>query len=302
MPVGERRLVVDRVERREWPDTARALHQLRLLRGVRASADTFRAAAAAAAGGMAGGDADLLAEPCPLLAEQLAEFGFPHGSLSDREDDDGASEGSQVFLAPQASSFLQVGQVLGGKQKVTHVVTQKKEHWGVVVRIQGLDLASGYVCGTMEACNVPDSQSPVITFWEGEIIDNRNHSFMTWKWEATRDVDMLHWSKFEAFKPLRVQVERSAGRCSKLAEHPYIFMRWKEQFFVNMPADCRLTIAGFYYICLNRQTGHIEGLYYDRSSSPYQRLDLRPVQCGRVLDAQQQGQQTGHNFTSYQLR
>lgn len=275
------------------------LHQLRLLRSGRAE----EAAAATAQGNLAH---DVLVEPCPLLGDELAEYGFASmGGMSDIEEDEPLPErGFGELPGPPACSYLQVGTVFAGKQRVTHVVTQKREHWGVVVRIQGIDLDRGYVCGTMEASNVPDSASPVITFWEGEVIDNRNHSFMTWKWEATKESDMNHWKKFAGFAPLIKQVERFSGRCSRLGEHPYVFMRWKEQFFVNQPADCRLTIAGFYYVCLNRATGEVEGLYYDRSSSPFQRLDLVPVQAGRLADgsAKLAAQPSGHNFTGYDLR
>lgn len=50
-----------------------------------------------------------------------------------------------------------------------------------------------------------------------------------------------------------------------------------ERCFVT-PSDSRqgLTISGFYYITLNRQTGAIDGLYYDPGSSPYQQLSLKP--------------------------
>lgn len=56
-------------------------------------------------------------------------------------------------------------------------------------------------------------------------------------------------------------------------------MRWKENFFVNMREEgsgCSLTIAGFYYVCLSRETGKIEGYYYDPNSTPYQKLELQP--------------------------
>lgn len=36
-----------------------------------------------------------------------------------------------------------------------------------------------------------------------------------------------------------------------LASQPYVFMRWNEQFFVE-GGECRLTIAGFYAVCLDR--------------------------------------------------
>lgn len=56
----------------------------------------------------------------------------------------------------------------------------------VVVRVQGVDMARGYACGVMEAMNVPQANEPIITFWEGEIIDNANHSFFTQGWGAGR--------------------------------------------------------------------------------------------------------------------
>lgn len=43
-------------------------------------------------------------------------------------------------------------------------------------------------------------------------------------------------------------------------EQPAIFMRWKEQFFFGKDDEGRnLTIAGFYYICLDRNNGQIDG-------------------------------------------
>ena len=33
--------------------------------------------------------------------------------------------------------------------------------------------------------------------------------------------------------------------------------------------------SGFYYCALNRATGEIEGFYFDRSTSPFQKLELR---------------------------
>jgi len=54
-------------------------------------------------------------------------------------------------------------------------------------------------------------------------------------------------------------------------------MRWKEIFFVSPGEDCGLTIAGFYYVCMDRQAGAILGYYYDPHSQPYQRLQLNAV-------------------------
>ncbi|TXG58649.1 hypothetical protein EZV62_016478 [Acer yangbiense] len=70
-----------------------------------------------------------------------------------------------------------------GTQNVSSL--QKEEAWRVNVRIQGCDLEHGYLCGTMEALNVPMADTPVVTFWEGEIVDTKNYTFFTDKWEAT---------------------------------------------------------------------------------------------------------------------
>jgi hypothetical protein len=44
--------------------------------------------------------------------------------------------------------------------------------------------------------------------------------------------------------PCRLLVMQHGGRCGVLDTQPLIFMRWKEQFFVDQQADCGLTIAG----------------------------------------------------------
>lgn len=50
-------------------------------------------------------------------------------------------------------------QTFSGTQNVSNV--QKDEAWRVNVRIQGCDLDHGYLCGTMEALNVPMADTPV---------------------------------------------------------------------------------------------------------------------------------------------
>lgn len=46
-------------------------------------------------------------------------------------------------------------------------------------------------------------------------------------------------------------------------------------------SGCGLTISGFYYVCLRRSDGRVEGLYYDPMSSPYQCLMLESQGRGR---------------------
>ncbi|XP_058099345.1 uncharacterized protein LOC131243783 isoform X1 [Magnolia sinica] len=200
---------------------------------------------------------------------------------------EGANPGSAL---PSACSLLSVGQAFAGTQNVSSV--QKDEAWRVNVRIQGCDLEHGYLCGTMEALNVPLADTPVVTFWEGEIVDIKNYTFFTGKWEATPEDDVRHWSKFQSFSPFLGQVEADGGKSLNLSNYPYIFMRWKEQYFVNVGIDCGLTIAGFYYVCFSCSDGSINGFYYDPNSSPFQKLELKSTNEGR----------SGFSFSSYQLQ
>ncbi|KAJ0713891.1 putative vacuolar import/degradation protein Vid24 [Helianthus annuus] len=121
----------------------------------------------------------------------------------------------------QPCSLLSVGQTFSGTQNVSS--PQKEEAWRVNVRIQGCDLNHGYLCGTMEALNVPMADTPS-------------------------------------------QVEVDGGKSLDLSNYQYIFMRWKEQYFVNVGSDCGLTIAGFYYVCFSCVDGSINGYYYDPNS------------------------------------
>ncbi|KAF3333649.1 Glucose-induced degradation protein 4 [Carex littledalei] len=196
---------------------------------------------------------------------------------------------SSAQPSPPSCSLLCAGRSFCGTQNVSSL--QKDEAWKVNVRIQGCDIEHGFLCGTMEALNVPLADTPVVTFWEGEIVDAKNHTFFTGKWEATPEDDIRHWSKFPSFTPLLSQIEEDGGKSLDLSNYPYIFMRWKEQYFVNVGADCGLTIAGFYYVCFSCTDGSISGFYYDPNSSPFQKLELK---CMNEKPG-------GFSFSSYEL-
>lgn len=131
-------------------------------------------------------------------------------------------------------------------------------------------------------------------------MDNKNFFFYTGRWDATRAKDIevapfcfffslyvypsettlflacawQHWSKFAPFHTYKEAVLRGSSQSIDMSQSRYVFMRWKEQFFVNVGTDCGLTIAGFYYVCFDRQIGTVEGYYHDANSSPWQRLEL----------------------------
>ena len=172
------------------------------------------------------------------------------------------------------------------------------ETWPVKVTIHSVCFDSMTLTGTMEAFNVPDKSSSyapttptkkistsITTFLTGEILDFNVHTLLTTSWNAKVSIDSTYWRKLGPFKNLS-EKEIVAGLVSRkwMQENVYekwVLMRWKEKCFVT-PSDAQsgLTISGFYYVCLRRSDGFLEGLYYDPLSSPYQHLELRAVGRG----------------------
>lgn len=226
---------------------------------------------------------DSLTEPSNICDDELdGLFSVAEAELS---PGGGETDAESEYQAPQVlptSMHFRLGSVFEGTQSSIRSGAAPDEipdTWSVSVRVQEIDLERGRCLGDMRANNtVPITDHSISTYWEGEIIDGINFSFVSSKWKTTYEIDLNHWSKFEAFKPLGPMVSARHGRCSSLHKYPYIFMRWKEQFFVEKrKEDCNLTISGFYYICMCRKTGKIEGYYYDPKSRPFQRLDLLPA-------------------------
>ncbi|KXN70992.1 hypothetical protein CONCODRAFT_38833 [Conidiobolus coronatus NRRL 28638] len=155
-------------------------------------------------------------------------------------------------------SFLQPGRTFTGSQNLildNNNNPADKDKWEVKVAIHSINPEQGTIVGLMEALNVPSAATTVITYWEGEIIDFVNFTMRTKKWSADSEVDLFHWKMFQPFK----HFDPSEENIQSIYEN-YIFMRWKEKFFVNVsPTESGLTIAGFYYICIRRIDGHIEG-------------------------------------------
>ncbi|RDW93581.1 uncharacterized protein DSM5745_00903 [Aspergillus mulundensis] len=164
--------------------------------------------------------------------------------------------------------------------------TGKDENWPVKVTIHDINTHDMTLSGTMEAYNIPDKTSPshdahIVTFLEGEIIDFNSHTLETKNFQADAEIDSTYWRELQPFKDLTdEEMTRNLVSRKWITEElckSWILMRWKERCFIT-PTDARqgLTISGFYYISLHRETGNIEGLYYDPGSSPYQQLSLRP--------------------------
>lgn len=228
---------------------------------------------------------DLDTDPSSACEDELEDNLFFSGDESELPPGFGDVEfsGSQVPQQLHSNMHFRLGAVFEGTQTSSRAGAPPGEPpdvWAVSVRVQEIDLERGRCSGDMSASDCPPkAKNSISTHWEGEIIDGITHSFLSTKWKATLLVDLNHWSKFSAFQPLAKMVLLRHGRCNSLHEYPYIFMRWKEQFFMNNGKEqCNnLSISGFYYIVLCRKTGKIEGYYYDPKSRPFQKLDLKPA-------------------------
>lgn len=155
------------------------------------------------------------------------------------------------------------------------------------------------------SCPRTQSQKSIKTYVEGEIIDFRHNTLLTERYKSTPLNDITYWRKLTPFRHISSDdelVRRLVSR-SFLADvlQKYVLMRWKERCFVeprsprgdvlyepvseNVDDSYGLTISGFYYICMRRSDGFIEGLYCDPVSSPYQYLKLERRRDGWVWPA-----------------
>ncbi|KAM5560188.1 hypothetical protein ABKV19_021382 [Rosa sericea] len=91
------------------------------------------------------------------------------------------------------------------------------------------ELPSSYsICASLLKVQTPPpftllSVGQVVTFWEGEIVDTKNYTFFTEKWEATQDDDIRHWTKFPSFSALLVLSQADIQAPSHA--HPTDFLR-----------------------------------------------------------------------------
>lgn len=182
-------------------------------------------------------------------------------------------------------------------------VTQKETSCDVSVVIDTVNAECSELTGRMTVVGLFDKLETVSTFFIGQIIDNSGkYNFNTRQWEASLEDDKTYWSKFPGFpKSWKLKIKRSNFK-PKFEENEYIFMRWKELFVdgknekkkktdscdknvdnlmdlledggaLDDKAKVSTNINGFYYICLSRKTGKIEG-YYFATGADKQQLTL----------------------------
>jgi Vacuolar import and degradation protein len=183
-------------------------------------------------------------------------------------------------------SFLSPGAVFVGEQSCGEADDAESEHLGWLIRVRCDTVEpDGTLTGLMVALprglHVPSRQPLVETFWQGCVLrpDGGAHSC----WETVlpngrpgpgRAVDYLHWSNLPGFGDADLS--------------DFLFLRLHEERFVKKESglDGIVSIAGYYYLCLNRRNGTVNGFYCDaEQSSPgvFQRLLMRPASPGTLL-------------------
>jgi hypothetical protein len=75
-----------------------------------------------------------------------------------------------------------------------------------------------------------DDWPELTTYFDAEIIGSR-YGFLTQNWGATQHEDMVHWSRFPAFKHIRHEAKRPHMTIDG-QDRGAVFMRWKERFVV----------------------------------------------------------------------
>ncbi|RGB28086.1 vacuolar import and degradation protein [Rhizophagus diaphanus] len=180
------------------------------------------------------------------------------------------TEISSVRLLPTTTCSLYSGSKFRGEQR------SGRSSYNVSVHIQHVDLSESFLCGYLHIQGLTEDYPELTTFFEAEII-GRKYSFLTKKWDADDKVDIQHWTRFPAFRPLKSHMKND-GFVYDFHNKDFIFMRWKEHFLVP---DHRVrtingaSFAGFYYICYQLSTGMITGFYFHNTSERFQELKLR---------------------------
>ncbi|PGH07717.1 hypothetical protein AJ79_06194 [Helicocarpus griseus UAMH5409] len=184
---------------------------------------------------------------------------------------------SNVRLLPNhCSSFLRAGSKFVGTQE------SDRQIYNVDVEIKHVDMAESFLCGYLRIQGLTEDHPTLTTYFEAEIIGTK-YTFLTKhpSWGATDKTDMQHWARFPAWRPLAKQAKKDDFSFKDFAQHPDIFMRWKEYFLVpdhRVKTISGASFEGFYYICFNQIHGTVSGIYFHAKSEKYQQLELKHVE------------------------
>ena len=135
-----------------------------------------------------------------------------------------------------------------------------------------MNFASSTLCGYLRIRGLTDDWPELTTYFDAEIIGSR-YGFLTQNWGATQHEDMVHWSRFPAFKHIRHEAKRPHMTIDG-QDRGAVFMRWKERFlvpdhrvqdingasfagktlypyFLAQHDNTTIIVLGFYYVCVD---------------------------------------------------
>ncbi|KAF5373628.1 hypothetical protein D9758_000649 [Tetrapyrgos nigripes] len=135
---------------------------------------------------------------------------------------------------------------------ITRLRKSGRNSYDVNVTIVDVDFSSSFLCGYLRIRGLTDDWPELTTYFDAEIIGSR-YGFLTQNWGATEQEDVVHWSRFPAFRHVKNDL-KSPHLTMSDRDRGAVFMRWKERFLVP---DHRVqdingaSFAGFYYVCVD---------------------------------------------------
>ncbi|KAG8897789.1 hypothetical protein FRB99_007918 [Tulasnella sp. 403] len=134
--------------------------------------------------------------------------------------------------------------------------TQKsgRNNYEVSITIIDVDFATSFLCGYLRINGLTDDYPELTTYFDAEIIGER-FGFLTHDYGASETEDLVHWSRFPAFRSMRSELRRPGLTISdrQRDKRGVVFMRWKERFLVpdwKVKDVNGASFAGFYYVCV----------------------------------------------------
>ncbi|KXN92228.1 hypothetical protein AN958_08681 [Leucoagaricus sp. SymC.cos] len=153
---------------------------------------------------------------------------------------------TRIRVRTRANRCLYPGATFEGTQK------SGRNSYGVTVTIVDVDFATSFLCGYLCIRGLTDDWPELTTYFDAEIIGSR-YGFLTQNWGASENEDLVHWSRFPAFRHIKHEAKRPRLTIDD-RDRGAVFMRWKEKFLVP---DHRVhdingaSFAGFYYVCVD---------------------------------------------------
>ncbi|KAI7901817.1 vacuolar import and degradation protein-domain-containing protein [Cokeromyces recurvatus] len=202
-----------------------------------------------------------------------------------REGDDKTVNISEERIRSISIGGLYAGSMFYGTQKCGSA------SYEVNVELLNVDMKESTLCGYLNIKGLTSEFPELTTFFQAEVIGPK-YSFLTRKWQADQQSDLLHWKKFSSFKPYIDTFSQDDFVFDSKEDDDFIYMRWKEIFLVpnhHVSSIHGASFDGFYYICYQRSTNIIKGYYFYRHHKDwFQELNLNHV--------------SDHGFANFEFR